>query len=170
MTSARMRTWNYASEQGLVVEQASDPSQQVLVLSTGDDDDEDGLDLAPQLKMLHETSGRASQPKSAVCIWLDGPELQLLGDFLKGIQDMLLRAESRRNPEHYIERMLDFTSGRASRSSSASSTMSFMLHISSGRRISEEFEEEGQTTTDMMRFTSGRREKPLARASREENE
>jgi hypothetical protein len=164
-----MRTRNIAFEQNFVVEQASDLSQQVLVLSTSDDDDND-FDLAPQLKMLHETSGRVSQPKSAVCIWLDGPELQLLEDFLKGIQDMLLHAESRRNPEHYVERMLEFTSGRASRSSSASSITSFMLHSSSGRRLSEEFEEEGQTTTDMMRFTSGRREKPFARVSREENE
>jgi hypothetical protein len=163
-----MRPRNTAFEQGLVVEQASGLSQQVLVISTGDDDDD--FDLAPQIRMLDETSGRVPQTKSVVCVWLDGPELQLLEDFLKGIQDKLLHAESRRNPEHYVERMLEFTSGRASRSSSASSITSFMLQFSSGRRILEEFEEEGQTTTDMMRFTSGRREKPLARASREENE
>ena len=168
MASVGMRPRQIAFEQGYVTEKSSDLSQQVLVLSTGDDDDV--FDLDPQLKMLHETSGRVSQPKSVVCIWLEGTELQLIEDFLKGIQDILLRAESRRHPEHYVERMLEFTSGRASRSTSSSSAMSFMLHSSSGRRLSEEFEEEGQATTDMMRFTSGRREKPSARVSREENE
>jgi hypothetical protein len=73
-----------------------------------------------------------------VLLFTEEPELLL--SFSDGLKELI---ES--NSEHYIERMLDFTSGR--------------LQISKEESGSEG-EEAGSQTTDMMRYTSGRASRP----------
>jgi hypothetical protein len=73
-----------------------------------------------------------------VLLFTDEPELlSSCSDALS----QLIEMQGNHNSEHYIERMLHFTSGR--------------LHLSKGEAGSEG-EEGGSQTTDMMRYTSGR--------------
>lgn len=134
---------------------------QTLVICVGSsvasDGEEDG---GGQLRMMDESSGRVPGKndtkmgaRTEICLYADGVDGGLfLADLSEEVQD---RIGIERNPEHFLERMLDMTSGRADR------TQRFMLHHSSGRSERSDWEEEGgDVTTDMMRFTSGRQPRP----------
>jgi hypothetical protein len=137
---------------------------QTLVLCVGSsvasDGEEDG---GGQLRMMDE-----------ICLYADVVDGGFfLADLSKEVQD---RIGIQRDPGHYLERMLDMTSGRVERdpehdiertrmldmtSGRADRTQRFMLHHSSGRGQRLDWEEEGgDVTTDMMRFTSGRQPRP----------
>ena len=155
---------------------------QTLVLCVGSsvasDGEEDG---GGQLRMMDESSGRVPGKndtkmgaRTEICLYanvVDGGFF--LADLSKEVQD---RIGIQRDPGHYLERMLDMTSGRVERdpehdiertrmldmtSGRADRTQRFMLHHSSGRGQRLDWEEEGgDVTTDMMRFTSGRQPRP----------
>jgi hypothetical protein len=136
-------------------------SQQVVVFRSGDDVEEAVAQVIVR-KMLHHTSGRTSplhsspQVPAEISMWV-GDSACLSGLFTAATT--LIEDERAVNSEHYVERMLEFTSGRVS------TETSFMLSSLSGRLGVGEEEEEEEVTTDMMRFTSGR----LPRLSRDES-
>lgn len=132
-------------------------SQQVVVFRSGDDVDVAGAQAIGR-KMMHHTSGRMSpldhspQGSVEICMWVG--DSACLGGFFTAASELI--GERAFNSEHYVERMLEYTSGRVSKGTS------FMLSHLSGRLG---FGEEEEATTDMMRFTSGR----LPRSSRDES-
>jgi hypothetical protein len=125
-----------------------------LVLSSGT-----GLRFAEEVLVIRpgdsRVGGRISPPimpspiNDQVCteyeVLLFTEEPELLSSFLDGLNELI---ES--HSEHYVKRMLDFTSGR--------------LQISKEEEGSEG-EETGSQTSDMMRYTSGR----VSRPSRDES-
>ncbi len=129
-----------ASCEGIALKAADLIDEQVLVLTAGNDECE-GEDSVPRTRMSDETSGRVPI-KMEIGIWMEDPVW--LGELTEGLEQF---CKQRRDPELYLERMLDVTSGRVEK------TVIMMLHNANGRaeRI------EGSPTTDMMRFTSGRR-------------
>lgn len=173
IASAEMRD---APQQDKPFLPSAEPSAglQTLVIcvggSTAVDGENDGGDL---LRMMDESSGRVSRTRmmeessgrvpgkivtkmgsrTEICLCaVDEDGGLFLANLLEEVQD---RIGIERNPEHYLERMLDITSGRSDR------PLRFMLHHSSGRRQPSDWEEEGGgVTTDMMRFTSGRQPRP----------
>jgi hypothetical protein len=136
-------------------------SQQVVVFRSGDDVEEADAEVMGRFKMLHHTSGRTSplhsppQVPAEICMWV-GDSVCLSGLFTAATK--LIEDKRADNSEHYVERMLEFTSGRVS------TETSFMLSSLSGRLGVCQEKEEEEVTTDMMRFTSGR----LPRLSRDE--
>lgn len=131
----------------------SDVYEQHLAISFGDTAaSQDDIGKVLHVRMMDETSGRVP-PKIAngTEIVLRAHELEFLSNLLEELNEL---RGVRRDPEHYVERMLHVTSGRVGHAHR------FMLHHSSGRAErssrNSECSEEGEVTMDMMRFTSGR--------------
>jgi hypothetical protein len=131
-----------ASCEGIALKAADLIDEQVLVLTAGNDECE-GEDSVPRTKMSDETSGRVPI-KMEIGIWMEDPVW--LGELTEGLEQFCKQRRVQ-DTELYLERMLEVTSGRVEK------TVFMMLHNANGRaeRI------EGSPTTDMMRFTSGRR-------------
>jgi hypothetical protein len=135
-------------------------ARQTLVIRVSSSAEADVEDVgASQLRMMHESSGRVPGNSNAavvpaeICLFSGGADDDLFLADLSG--EIQMRIGIKRNPEHYLERMLDFTSGRVS------PPQRFMLHHSSGRaehsaRLERE-EASNEVTMDMLRFTSGRK-------------
>ena len=131
-----------ASCEGITLKAADLIDEQVLVLTAGNDELE-GEDSVPRTKMSDETSGRVPI-KMEIGIWME--DSVWLGELTEGLEQFCKQRRVQ-DPELYLERMLDVTSGRVEKA------ILMMLHNSNGRADSIE----GSPTTDMMRFTSGRR-------------
>ena len=116
--------------------------QECLVLTTKQDED-----TMPRTKMSDETSGRVPR-NMEIGIWLE--DSLSLNELLEGLEQFC-KVKQVRDPELYMERMLHVSSGRVE-------PLLMMLHHSGGRAsASSKAQLEEVMTTDMMRFTSGRR-------------